>query len=91
MAINKLILLGGHIQALGLARQACKCGVPVYVCLKDAYSVARYSNSVKDFFIIDNDEEGNPIFKLKNISGDDFPFQINLTTDLKVEILFPEE
>lgn len=57
MAINKLILLGGHIQALGLARQACKCGVPVYVCLKDAYSVARYSNSVKEFFIIDNNDE----------------------------------
>jgi predicted ATP-grasp superfamily ATP-dependent carboligase len=57
VAINKLILLGGHIQALGLARQACKCGVPVYVCLKDAYSVARYSNSVKEFFIIDNDEK----------------------------------
>lgn len=57
MAINKLILLGGHIQALGLARQACKCGVLVYVCLKDAYSVARYSNSVKEFFIIDNDDK----------------------------------
>ncbi len=57
MAINKLILLGGHIQALGLARQACKCDVPVYVCLKDAYSVARYSNSVKEFFIIDNDDK----------------------------------
>lgn len=57
MAINKLILLGGHIQALGLARQACKCGVLVYVCLKDAYSVARYSNSVKKFFIIDNDDK----------------------------------
>ena len=57
MAINKLILLGGHIQALGLARQACICDVPVYVCLKDAYSVARYSNSVKEFFIIDNDDK----------------------------------
>lgn len=55
--INKLFLLGGHIQALGLARQACKCDVPVYVCLKDAYSVARYSNSVKKFFIIDNDDK----------------------------------
>ena len=57
MAINKLILLGGHIQALGLARQACKYDVPVYVCLKDAYSVAMYSNSVKEFFIIDNDDK----------------------------------
>lgn len=57
MAINKLILLGGHIQALGLARQACKCDVPVYVCLKDAYSVAKYSNSVKEVFIIDNDDK----------------------------------
>lgn len=55
--INKLFLLGGHIQALGLARQACKCDVLVYVCLKDAYSVARYSNSVKKFFIIDNDDK----------------------------------
>ena len=57
MAINKLILLGGHIQALGLARQACKCSVPVYICLKDAYSVAKYSNSVKEVFIIDNDDK----------------------------------
>lgn len=55
--INKLFLLGGHIQALGLARQACKCSVPVYICLKDAYSVAKYSNSVKEVFIIDNDDK----------------------------------
>lgn len=55
--INKLFLLGGHIQALGLARQAYKCSVPVYICLKDAYSVAKYSNSVKEVFIIDNDDK----------------------------------
>lgn len=57
MAISKLILLGGHIQALGLARQAYRCNVPVYICLKDKYSVAKYSNSVTDVFVMEDNNE----------------------------------
>ena len=45
--IRQVIILGGHIQALGLARQANTTGIPVIVFTEDAYSVARYSNAVK--------------------------------------------
>lgn len=44
--ITKVILLGGHIQALGLARQVHKKGLPVTLCVADGYAVARFSNAV---------------------------------------------
>ena len=39
--------MGGHIQALGLARQACKKGVDVELITDDKCSVARWSRSVR--------------------------------------------
>lgn len=44
--IDSLILLGGHIQALGLARQAKKKGVNVLLMVPDGYAVARFSQYV---------------------------------------------
>lgn len=45
--IKQVIIIGGHIQALGLARQAKAMGIPVIVFIEDSYSVARYSRAVK--------------------------------------------
>lgn len=44
--IKQVIILGGHIQALGLARQTAKLGIPVILFIEDGYSVARYSRAV---------------------------------------------
>lgn len=46
MMIKNVIILGGHIQALGLARQAHSIGVRVVLLLQDGFSVARFSNAV---------------------------------------------
>jgi len=45
--IKHVVIIGGHIQALGLARQAKAIGIPVIVFIEDSYSVARYSRAVK--------------------------------------------
>lgn len=55
--INKLIILGGHIQALGLARQAKPKGVRVELVIPDSYSVARFSHFVDDVHICKNEED----------------------------------
>lgn len=44
--ITQVVIIGGHIQALGLARQAHSMGVKVILLLQDAFSVARFSNAV---------------------------------------------
>jgi len=44
--MKQIIILGGHIQALGLARQAKAVGVPVILFIEDFYSVARFSSAV---------------------------------------------
>lgn len=51
--IKQVIIIGGHIQALGLARQAKAIGIPVIVFIEDAYSVARYSSAVKKAVIFE--------------------------------------
>ncbi len=50
-AIDTLIILGGHIQALGLARQAKTKNVKVSLVIPDGYSVARFSRCVDNVFI----------------------------------------
>lgn len=44
--IKQVIIIGGHIQALGLARQAHATGVSVILFVEDTFSVARFSRSV---------------------------------------------
>lgn len=51
MKIDNVIILGGHIQALGLARQVHNMGVRVILFLQDGFSVARYSNAVDKILI----------------------------------------
>lgn len=48
--INNIIIFGGHIQALGLARQAKREGLYVTLIIQDNWSVARYSNCVDNTF-----------------------------------------
>jgi len=52
MKITTVIILGGHIQALGLARQTHKMGVKVVLLLQDNFSVARYSNAVDEVMVV---------------------------------------
>jgi len=44
--LNKIIIFGGHIQALGLARQAKNLCLKVIICVDDKHCVAAYSNTV---------------------------------------------
>ena len=55
--INSILILGGHIQALGLARQCKAKGLHVAVLTDDKCSVARWSWAVdKAYFYHTNDE-----------------------------------
>ena len=49
--IKKVLILGNHIQALGLSRMAAKMGLHVSIYNSYGASVARFSNSVKKFRI----------------------------------------
>ena len=55
--IKKVIIIGGHIQALGLSRQAAKLRIPVVLFVEDGYSVARFSNSVQNTVVFGNVEQ----------------------------------
>ena len=44
--LKQVIIIGGHIQALGLVRQARATGIRVVLFIEDAFSVARFSNMV---------------------------------------------
>lgn len=57
MRIRKIIILGGHIQALGLARQAKEEGLYVSIVAKDKWSVSRFSNTVDKFVVCRNNDE----------------------------------
>lgn len=48
--IQNVIILGNHIQALGLARQAKTMGVKVILAIPNKYSVAYFSNTVSETF-----------------------------------------
>lgn len=54
--VKQVIILGGHIQALGLARQTADLGIPVILFIEDGYSVARYSRTVKRTVVTGSEE-----------------------------------
>jgi len=54
MKIKTIIILGGHIQALGLSRQAHRLGVKVILLLQNSFSVARFSNTVNEVLVCSN-------------------------------------
>lgn len=51
MKIINIVILGGHIQALGLARQAHSIGIKVVLFLQDRFSVARFSNAINNIVV----------------------------------------
>ncbi|MBR1877813.1 MAG: hypothetical protein IJ814_02280 [Paludibacteraceae bacterium] len=55
--IKRIVILGGHIQALGLARQAAAKELEVVLLSESRYSVARYSRAVKRTIIFNSEEE----------------------------------
>lgn len=61
--INRVIIFGGHIQALGLARQAKGEGVEVILVTEDKWSVARFSNSIHKCIICKSINQINSILK----------------------------
>ena len=55
--IDKLFILGGHIQALGLARQAKRKGVSVTLIIPDKCSMARFSRYVDKVVLCMSEEQ----------------------------------
>lgn len=52
--IKQVILIGGHIQALGLARQARSIDVPVILFIEDKFAVARFSKAVSKTVVFES-------------------------------------
>lgn len=55
--ISSIFILGGHIQALGLARQVKSMGLKVYTAINDNCAVVRFSNCVDDVYFYNNDTQ----------------------------------
>lgn len=55
--INRIIIFGGHVQALGLARQAKREDIEVDIVIEDKWSVARFSSSVDNYLICKSTDE----------------------------------
>lgn len=55
--IQRIIIIGGHIQALGIARQVAQKGIEVVLLCDSNYSIARYSNTLKHHHVYHNNEE----------------------------------
>ena len=54
--VSTVIILGEHIQALGLTRQAHSLGLMVFLAVRNWCSVARFSNSVDRTFYYSDDD-----------------------------------
>ena len=61
--IDSIIILGGHIQALGLARQAKSRQLKTILIAKDSFSIARFSHTIDQTIICKGDED--LIYELK--------------------------
>jgi predicted ATP-grasp superfamily ATP-dependent carboligase len=55
--VRNVIILGSHIQALGLARQSNAIGVEVILAIPDRYSVAYFSNAVSKVLLYSTEKE----------------------------------
>ena len=49
--IQRVVIFGGHIQALGLARQVKAKGLEVVLIVEDKYQVARFSRAVSKTYV----------------------------------------
>lgn len=55
--IQRVVIFGGHIQALGLARQVKARGIEVVLIVEDKYQVARFSNTVDRTVVCESIED----------------------------------
>ena len=61
--LQSIVILGGHIQALGLARQAKSRGLNVILIAKDPFAISRYSKAVDYFHVCKTDNELNCLLR----------------------------
>lgn len=55
--INNVIILGNHIQALGLARQVKAIGLNIDLYTDSKLSITRYSNTIRNKYIFNGEED----------------------------------
>ena len=55
--IERVVIIGGHIQALGLARQVYEKGIEVILLLDTKWAVARFSKAIAKYFLYDSEEQ----------------------------------
>ena len=55
--IKRVAIIGGHIQALGLARQVANLGIDAILLIDSAWTVARFSKKVSHVYRYSNNEE----------------------------------
>lgn len=67
--IKHIIIFGGHIQALGLARQAKDEGIDVTLIIEDKWSIARFSNSVDRYYLCPSIKDIDSILVPYNNTG----------------------
>lgn len=83
--IQRVVIFGGHIQALGLARQVKAKGLEVVLIVEDKYQVARFSRAVSKTYICPTIEE-----QLQTIESLELPNRGTMlfpTNDEAVEML----
>ena len=83
--IKRVVIFGGHIQALGLARQVKAKGLEVVLIVEDKYQVARFSRAVSKTYVCATIEE-----QLKMIDELELPNKGTMlfpTNDEAVEML----
>lgn len=65
--IQRVVILGGHIQALGLARQLAHRGIEVVLIVHDWCSVARFSKAVARTIVCTTNEDVKTSIKELNL------------------------
>ena len=66
--IQRVVIFGGHIQALGLARQVKAKRLEVVLIVEDKYQVARFSRAVSKTYVCENIDDR---LKIKDFIKDD--------------------
>lgn len=82
-----IIIIGGHVMALGIARSLGKLGIPVYLVYDKSLCVTRFSRYVKKFI---KAPKGTTSYLIDHEKEDEFlKFFMNLEDNLTGHILVP--
>jgi D-aspartate ligase len=84
---NSVIVLGGHVQALGIVRALGQHGIPVYVLDHTKLGIARMSRYCSGFYQIPNWKEEYILKALEEMGSRYGPSVIFPTDDLSVSVL----